>query len=101
MRRFGHLDNLEQYETPKERFSRYFWDGLSVLVSAAIAWDISVYAIRFWDGGSVSKIIVATMLGVLLAWLLWLAFRARKLWWATIPMIVALGIPVVLRLLDP
>jgi len=97
MRRFGHLDRLQRYETPKERLAHYFWDGLCVLVSAGLAWDLSASAIGFWDAGSVAKVITAGMLVLALAGLVWLAFRAKNFSWAVIPMIVALLIPVVLR----
>jgi uncharacterized membrane protein YccC len=97
MRRFGHLDGLERDETAKERLARYFWDGLCILIGAGLAWDLSVYAIGFWDRGSMAKIIATIVLALGLAALVWLAYRAKSFWWAVAPMVAALSIPVVLR----
>jgi hypothetical protein len=94
------LTNLQTYQTPKERLRSAQWALLSVLVSCALSWDLSVYSIKFWESGLASGLIVPALLAILLAWSLRLSVRARRHWWPLLPAIVTIIAPIALHLVE-
>jgi len=93
------LDNLQTYQTPKERLRHAFWALLYVVVVSYLSWDLSVYLIKFFETGQVSRLITPSLLAVGLACTLQLADLKRR-WWLAIPTVLALVAPVVLHTLD-
>jgi hypothetical protein len=93
------LDNLQTYQTPKERLRRAFWALLNVVVVTYLSWDLSVYLIKFFETGHVSRLITPSLLAVALVYTLHLADLKRR-WWLAIPTVLALAAPVVLHTLD-
>ena len=98
MRRFTHLDNLQMHLTPKERLSRFLWDALFLGVVCVVSWDVGVYVARFGESGEISQLIVPVLLTIVIAWLMRLAFLARKYWYGAIVLILlAFAGPFILR----
>ena len=93
-------ENLERYETPKERVRRFLWDVLCIGMGCVIAWEMAIYGMRSWDSGRASGYVTATVLAIILARLMWLAVRTRKHWWPLAPVLVAFVVPIVLWLLN-
>jgi hypothetical protein len=94
------LSDLQTSQTPKERLRNFSWAALSVIVSCAISWDLSVYLIGFWESGRISKLVVSVILAIALAWTLRLSSGARQHWWPVVPVIVALIVPIGLHATD-
>jgi len=92
------LTNLQTYRTPKERMRSAFWTLLSVFVSCALSWDLSVYSIKFWESGRASGLIVPGLLAIALVWTLRLSVRVRLHWWPIVPAIIAVIAPIALHL---
>jgi hypothetical protein len=98
MRRFTHLDNLQMHLTPKQRVSRLLWDALFLGVVCVVGWDGGVYVARFGESGEISQLIVPVLLAIVIAWLMRLAFRARKHWyWVIVLTLLAFAGPFILR----
>jgi hypothetical protein len=94
------LSNLQTYRTPKERLHSAFWALLSVVVSCAFSWDLSVYLIRAWESGRFSALIVPVLLAIALGWTLRLSLRVRQHWWPIVPPIITAIVPLVLHLME-
>jgi hypothetical protein len=96
----ANLTNLQTYQTPKERVRSAFWGLLSVVVSCALSWDLSVYSIKLWESGRASGLIVPVLLAIALVHTLRLSMRARQHWWPLLPAIIAVAAPIALHLIE-
>jgi hypothetical protein len=90
-------EDLEPYQTPKERLRNAFWMGLRVVVLCYMSWGLSVYSIKFWENPRPLRLIVPVLVAVLLAYTVRMCLPYRRRWWPIYPAIVALAAPVALH----
>ena len=94
------LDNVKNYQTPKERLRAAFWMGFRVLVLCYVSWDLSVYSIKFFENPRAANLIAPILLTAILAYTIRLCLPYRRQWWPIVPAFISLITPIALHVLE-